>query len=707
MKEVVNSRVFRTILLLIALFALSPVGGQAQDGRPIADAGLSRYAAGSVALDGTGSYDPDNSDPLTYEWRQISGPSVVITDANTNTPTISGPLVTGRSGRPTPGPFIQTDEIQECEFELIVSDGEFISLPDTVKVIIVPVFTDSKMVLENNAFDPNKPTIVYFGGGSASNLGRGGGSWGALPWMEKANIISFELYLADPGSIHTWNAGPYLIFSRCADIIIVYLSVVAPDYREAVQTMGLSLGGVPAIDVALRLNRTYADTRYTVNRVSFLDATASVLGPDEYRSRVADFLASSVEGEQCWLDSYDSAYGRSYSDVMNVRFETRDHQLATIWYRSSLIRDDMNQFNSGVIAGAYWSVIGPGKNLQLASTPIVEMYKFTWYGDGFSGYMDFYNEPNHPGRLPEPVTLVGPEDGAIVDANGAVFSCEESENAVGYQLLFGPDPYRVMDYAVVSDTPSPPVGTISEFPYEKTWWTVRAYDSFGSTIHADPRCINAVAVSPPMTLPNVLYVHKSDIEAAESFQSLLVDYGCPTTLISVADVPASLLDSYDLVIVANDTKYETTWSDPNTVAAIEDSGKPIIGLGDGGYDFFGLLGLSVGYPNGGHGSRNSIEVVDPNSSLYRTPYSIEIPTDRVLQLYTETNHVGLYFWPTIPETVTVFGREVNDPGFYPLAIEHNRYLLWGFTESPQKMTEVGKTLFINIIIQTANRALGS
>ncbi|MHC4804762.1 MAG: hypothetical protein ACYTBX_00685, partial [Planctomycetota bacterium] len=302
---------------------------------------------------------------------------------------------------------------------------------------------------------------------------------------------------------------------------------------------------------------------------------------------------------------------------------------------------------------------------------------------------------------------VGPEDGAIVDANGAVFSCEESENAVGYQLLFGPDPYRVMDYAVVSDTPSPPVGTISEFPYEKTWWTVRAYDSFGSTIHADPRCINAVAVSPPMTLPNVLYVHKSDIEAAESFQSLLVDYGCPTTLISVADAPASLLDSYDLVIVANDTKYETTWSDPNTVAAIEDSGKPIIGLGDGGYDFFGLLGLSVGYPNGGHGSRNSIEVVDPNSSLYRTPYSIEIPTDRVLQLYTETNHVGLYFWPTIPETVTVFGREVNDPGFYPLAIEHNRYLLWGFTESPQKMTEVGKTLFINIIIQTANRALGS
>jgi hypothetical protein len=112
--------------------------------------------------------------------------------------------------------------------------------------------------------------------------------------------------------------------------------------------------------------------------------------------------------------------------------------------------------------------------------------------------MSILNEALHPGRLPEPVTLVGPEDGAFVDANGAMLSCEESENAVGYQLLFGPDPYRVMDYLVISDTHSPPMQTITEFPFEKTWWTVRVYDSFGSTIHADPYCINAVVVSPPM-----------------------------------------------------------------------------------------------------------------------------------------------------------------------------------------------------------------
>ncbi len=205
-----------------------------------------------------------------------------------------------------------------------------------------------------------------------------------------------------------------------------------------------------------------------------------------------------------------------------------------------------------------------------------------------------------------------------------------------------------------------------------------------------------------MSLPRVAYVYGSDDEATESYRSLLMSYGCPTTLVGIDDVTTAALDSCDLIIVANDTQHETTWSDPNIVAAIEDSGRPVVGLGDGGYDFFGLLGLSIGNPYGGHGSKNSIEVIDPNSSLFSMPYSIEIPQDRVLQLYTETHHVGIYLWPTIPETVTVFGNEENDIGYYPLVAEHNRYMLWGFSESPEYMTDAGRTLFINVVIWMAN-----
>jgi hypothetical protein len=207
-----------------------------------------------------------------------------------------------------------------------------------------------------------------------------------------------------------------------------------------------------------------------------------------------------------------------------------------------------------------------------------------------------------------------------------------------------------------------------------------------------------------MFLPRVAYIFLYNDEAAESFRSLLEAYGCPTTLIRLDDFPGAPLDSYDLIIIASDTQSAPVWNDPNTVAMIEDSGKPVVGLGAGGYDFFGLLGLTIGKPYGAHGSNNSIEVVDPNSSLFSAPYSIEIPDDRVLQLYTETNDIAIYLWPTIPETVTALASEANNSGYYPLVMEHNRYLLWGFREPPEKMTEVGKTLFINVVIRTANNA---
>jgi hypothetical protein len=210
-----------------------------------------------------------------------------------------------------------------------------------------------------------------------------------------------------------------------------------------------------------------------------------------------------------------------------------------------------------------------------------------------------------------------------------------------------------------------------------------------------------------ISLPHVAFIFSHRDEEAEDFDSLLESYGCSTTLIRLNDLTATPLDSYDLLIVANDTQDISTWNDSNTVAVIEDSGKPIVGLGEGGYTFFGLLGLSIGSPNGGHSNKNSIEVVDPNSSLFSTPYSIEIPEDRELQLYTETNDVGLYLWPAIPETVTVLAREVNNFPYSSLAMQHNRYLLWGFTESPQMMTEIGQTLFINVVIRTANEAWDS
>jgi len=494
---------YKTSVALFALLVLCPVKSFAQNTRPVADAGLSRYAAlNPIVLDGTGSYDPDNSGTLSYTWRQIAGPSVVIIDANTASPTIGGSMQPGIGRDPTPtlGGFTQTDAIQECEFELVVSDGELTSLPDTVKVIIVPDFGPNSFQQENPPFDADKPTIIYFGGGDCTNgLAVDGWSPFTPAWLSRANIIYFPNgYTPDSGG----NARTYY---KYGDMIIVYLSAVAPDYKQPIQTIGWSTGGQPAVDVGIHLNLNYADARYAINRVTFFDALRYCR--DHYSESISTFLGTSVDGEQCWADAYVSATsgGEGFvagppfqENVLNVGFPNATgswyqcHILASGWYTNSLTLAEINNFNHGVIAGAYWSVIGPGNNLQLASTPGEQTYKFNWYGDASSGYMDFYDELNHPGRLPEPVTLLAYSD--ALDPNdkptGVLLTCRESENAVGYELLFGTDPYRVMDYNIISDTPSPPVEFITTFPFEETWWTIRVRDQYGSTIYADPIRVN-------------------------------------------------------------------------------------------------------------------------------------------------------------------------------------------------------------------------
>jgi len=425
---------------------------------PIADAGLPRYAGTEpVKLDGTGSYDPDKSGPLRYAWRQLSGPSLTIVDSNSATPTISG--------------FTQTNAIQECKFELVVNDGDYNSLPDVAEVKIVRSFGSVTFDLENDSFDPRKPTIIYFSGGDCV-IGYPS-IWGSNDWSAVANIIGFPYGYSPDNEPHT----DIRRYCRYGDMILAYLSSVAPDYEMPIQTMGWSTGGQPAVDVAAYLNLTIEDRRYAVNRMAALD-----VGCRDYVFDVNQWLAYPVDGEQCWTDFYCSYYPSISAGGFLCVGSSLNHDDVRNWYKNSLTISDMNVFNGGVVGGAYWSVVGPGRNLQLNYK--APAYYYSWSGGATSGSMSLYNEALYPGKLPEPVTLLEPN--YVAESGGYLLTCEESENAIGYELLIGSDPSRVMDYQVISDTPSPPNDVVTTLPLKGTWWTIRARDKYESTIYADP-----------------------------------------------------------------------------------------------------------------------------------------------------------------------------------------------------------------------------
>ena len=85
----------------------------------------------NVILDGSSSYDEDK-DTLSYEWKQVSGTTVTLDDADSAVASFTAPADAG-----------------ELKFTLTVSDGEFHSKP-----AIATVFVKSQSESENN-----KPVI--------------------------------------------------------------------------------------------------------------------------------------------------------------------------------------------------------------------------------------------------------------------------------------------------------------------------------------------------------------------------------------------------------------------------------------------------------------------------------------------------------------------------------------------------------------------
>jgi hypothetical protein len=92
---------------------------------PVAQAGpdQTRNAGATVQLDGTASTDPD-SDPLTFTWSQLSGPTVTLSDVQSATPTFVGPHVATST---------------TLTFQLLVDDGLGGTARADVHITLLPV----------------------------------------------------------------------------------------------------------------------------------------------------------------------------------------------------------------------------------------------------------------------------------------------------------------------------------------------------------------------------------------------------------------------------------------------------------------------------------------------------------------------------------------------------------------------------------------
>jgi len=194
----------------------------------------------------------------------------------------------------------------------------------------------------------------------------------------------------------------------------------------------------------------------------------------------------------------------------------------------------------------------------------------------------------------------------------------------------------------------------------------------------------------------IAYVYRGNTPAANSFDTLLTARGYTVTLVPLFDVLATDFTAFDLILIADDTGYLSTWGlAAGQVAHIAGSGTPIIGLGEGGYAFFGDLSLFIGWPNGWHG---------PNWLLDRAPgapppifnWPNPIPPDPVEVYAAPVNEVGIYLGGGIPADVVPIGLEPNAHDHASVILQGCRQL-WGFSGHADEMTAAGQDLFANDI----------
>jgi hypothetical protein len=441
----------QSIAALIVASAL-PAIGFAQT-PPVADAGPSRYVADDpIRLDGTGSFDPDGGSIASWEWTQISGPEVEISEGDTATPLIGG--------------FVQRNEFLTVEIGLVVEDDQLMSAEDSVEITIVPSSNHESMELVNPPFRRHLPTLVTFGAGDCFN---GVGLELNEAWQERFNVITGRYYYPHVGYAYQ---------------VIVLLSTQAPSYDQPIQVIGFRAGGLAASIVAGAINSTFHDPRYAVNRMTLIDAYCY---PNSiWSGKLAQFNDNPVAGEPAWVEFYVRR-APPVPGAMNVSFNSDILTVPLDWFLESAKPEywpDGDMYNGGVMAGFPVSVGGPARNLQVATD---DFHYFFSCRDPEPGCLRPVYGNQYPGRLPEPVRLIGPEDGAVAGAQGAVLSCRESQHAASYELLLGADPTEMT--ITVSETEQPPIHVISEFPFSPTYWTVRVHDAYGSTIFADPRAV--------------------------------------------------------------------------------------------------------------------------------------------------------------------------------------------------------------------------
>ncbi len=199
--------------------------------------------------------------------------------------------------------------------------------------------------------------------------------------------------------------------------------------------------------------------------------------------------------------------------------------------------------------------------------------------------------------------------------------------------------------------------------------------------------------------PRVAYVYLMDTTTRDKFNTMLTGKG--VTVDAYNETQAGTADfSVDQAIIIADDAGNTGGIDPTAFTNIQNSAKPVVGIGQGGIVFFAQASLVIGQLPSVSASAYNTHAADPYAPIWQTPNQVSL-INQAMAIYNAAVDVLALSSPIPSQLLTRIGRLVGDPNHYSLiaqAIGARCYSFWGYRGAPDGMTPSGSNLFYNVAL---------
>ncbi|MCL4235577.1 MAG: hypothetical protein KJ042_13770, partial [Deltaproteobacteria bacterium] len=271
----------------------------------------------------------------------------------------------------------------------------------------------------------------------------------------------------------------------------------------------------------------------------------------------------------------------------------------------------------------------------------------------------------------------------IVQSPITIRALENNGDPLGVQFL-GESPDYPGDFALA---------------VENTHYAVWSFGIFGPSLYTDAgKALFVNLIEYVKSTPKRIgYVYADDGTGAAAYEALLESVGYEVDAIALADLAQRADGDEPDVYIVDDSADGAAWT-AETAAILTQSGKPIIANNRGVHVF--------DYTSQYLHAANTLEL-DASASfvphaldhdLWSKPYDLGLDGSAVDALETPTPHLGLHKQDVAPVTLAFLGQDESYLNHYPVAIEDERYALWGFgATTPDGWTQTGQELYFNLI----------